>query len=208
MGNLFSWYFNSTETKCGWCLGLGHRLAFCPGFKPFKDATSNNNYVSKNLGVRERIGYCTSGILPIYVDHVTENIYVFMIQETRDGVSLFNPIGGKRESRVETVEYTAIRELNEEYNSKAVIHDYPILFTDFGEFRNSVALWYAKGKYVLYSYLVEGIVDVNADYSRVNCKWIKLINVTDETVVFPFTREMITSLDIRQLINTNQYMPC
>lgn len=162
------------------CNPYGIDVKYCPLFHPIKMATASEDYVLPKLQPHEENGYCAAGFF------IKQNGKVLMIQETRGGITLYNFIGGKREYREESY-FTALRECHEEA---------PEVYTQ-NELLSNV-LWYAYGKYALYSIEAGACAPIRTP----RLKWFDITDLkawkeqevlTDH--IHPFAVEMINAID-------------
>ena len=171
------------------CNTNGIDVKYCPEFQPFKNATIKLNYFGF-IDNAERLGYCAAGLYASYND------MLLFVREERNGKNLLNFIGGKRESKEETPDKTAIREFIEETSDK---HDNPLI--EYSHDRKCYilkstheitpiiykhkSLWIAQSKYVLFSAKVnknfynESILLNYNHNSKMELVWVNIKEITE-----------------------------
>jgi 8-oxo-dGTP pyrophosphatase MutT (NUDIX family) len=170
---------------CAICKHEGHDYKKCPEFAKLKKKVSPFDYVAlaENCIFEEDLaGFCSAGFLLINKKHE-----FLAINEKRNGVNLWNLIGGKREDFSETPIDTAVRELSEEaWNSPSLL---PMQITAIRKY-----IWISSSKYFLIVAEVDRDPLVIPPFKDKMLRWFSLASY-DLSLFHPFAVKMLTSFE-------------
>ena len=155
--------------ECPLCYNLSsekssnsHILRKCNKFQQYKQNIRQDNYISSRLDLLESNGFCSSGIIPWFLDS-SGQINMLGLYETRDSTIKINFIGGGREGNVSRIsklvqmekpKQTALCEFSEEMGQMVESHEllnqireYLVRKLRLNKFQ---VMWVGKSKMVYY----------------------------------------------------------